>query len=133
MYFVIKPMYNVQTYVFVNKYVNFNVPLNFNHINFNVFFSCFCLKLQFLFDYLTFLTFKHEFTVYIYILVLYSVFGKHNSGKSTTDQIEKIAFTAEFLTLAKTLILQQHKRVDWWKPYNFGVIFTDTENIFIIH
>ena len=30
MYFVIKPMYNVQNYVFVNKYVNFNVPLNFN-------------------------------------------------------------------------------------------------------
>ena len=58
MYFVIKPMYNVQNYVFVNKYVNFNVPLNFNHINFNVLFSCFCLKLQFLFDYLTFLTFK---------------------------------------------------------------------------
>ena len=57
----------------------------------------------FMFAFLTFLTFKFHFTIHFYILVLYSVFGKHKLGSSIIDQIGKTVFTAEFLTVANTL------------------------------
>ena len=69
-----------------------------------VFFSCFLLKLRFLcLLFILFLILNVDFTVYFYILVLYSVFGKHKLGSSIIEPIGKTAFTAEFLTAANTL------------------------------
>ena len=44
------------------------------------------------------------FQYLFYILVLYSVFGKHKLGSSIIDQIGKTACIAEFLTVANTLV-----------------------------
>ena len=56
-----------------------------------------------MFAFLTFLTLNFDFTIYFYISLLYSVFGKDKLGSSIIDQIGKTAFTAEFLTIANTL------------------------------
>ena len=76
------------------------------HVYFNIFFfSRFRLKLHFLclFVFLLFSLLRFDFTIYFYILVLYSVFGKNKLGISIIDQTRKTAFTEEFLTAANTL------------------------------
>ena len=69
------------------------------------FFSRFRLKLHFLclFVFLLFSLLRFDFTIYFYIVVLYSVFGKNKLGISIIDQTRKTAFTEEFLTAADTL------------------------------
>ena len=59
-----------------------------------------------MFVFITFLTFKFSFH-YFYILVLHAVFGKHRFGSSAIGQIGKTAFTAEFLTVANTLLIHR--------------------------
>ena len=68
------------------------------------FFSCFLLKLQFLCLFFLLFSFSNfDFTIYFYILGLNSVLG-NKLGKFTIYQIEKTAFTTEFLTVASTLL-----------------------------
>ena len=56
--------------------------------------------------FLFFLLLNLEFTIYFYILVLYSVFWKYKLRSSTIGQIGKIVFTMELLTAANTLICE---------------------------
>ena len=68
------------------------------------FFFSFSFKTTFFrFVFLLFSLLRFDFTIYFYIVVLYSVFGKNKLGISIIDQTRKTAFTQEFLSAANTL------------------------------
>ena len=54
--------------------------------------------------FLLFSLLNFDFTIYFYILVLHSVFGKHKLGSSTIDQTGKATFIMDVLTVANTLV-----------------------------
>ena len=82
------------------------------HVYFHVFCSCIILKLQILHLFLLFFSFSNfDFIIYFYILVLYSVFGKHKLRSSTIGKNGKTVFTAELLTVANTLISNDNKHI----------------------
>ena len=75
---------------------------------FTSFLSHFLLKLQFLcLFFLLFPLLNFDFTIYFYILVLYSLFGQHKLGSSFIERFGKTAFTAEFFTVANNLYFDE--------------------------
>ena len=69
-------------------------------------FSHFLLKLQCLcLFFLLFSLLNTDFTIYFYILVLYSVFAKHKLGSSVIEEIKNTVLPTEFLTVSNTLRL----------------------------
>ena len=70
---------------------------NTHHIYFNVFYSHFCLELPFLcLFFLLFSPLHFDFTFYIFILVLYSVFEKNKMGSFVIDQIGNLCLLWNF-------------------------------------
>ena len=81
-------------------------------IDFNAFFFWVSLETTVsMFFFLTFL-FYILISLFHYILVRYSIFGKHKLGNCFIDQTGSTAFNAEFLTVADNLLMHisQHTK-----------------------